>query len=178
MGVPRATGAGKGIGRSVAIALAEAGADVALGARTAADIEAVAEEIRARGRRALAVPTDATSMAALENLAARTAAELGSISIWVSNAGGIPDGNPRYLSKTTEESWDAQVDLNLKAVWMGAVVAAKAMGEAGGAFLNTSSRAAFGPAGKNGPYAAAQALALINHGTRRRIERGRSWVGA
>ena len=68
------TGAGKGIGRAIAIALAEAGADVALGARTAADIEAVAQEIRARGRRAIAVPTDATSMAALENLAARAAA--------------------------------------------------------------------------------------------------------
>lgn len=155
------TGAGKGIGRAIAISLAEAGADVALGARTAADIEAVAEEIRARGRRAIAVPTDATSMEALENLAARATEELGSVSIWVSNAGGIPDGNPRYLTKTTEASWDAQVDLNLKAVWMGAVVAAKAMGTdpdgAGGVILNTSSRAAFGPQAKNGPYAAAKA---------------------
>ncbi len=151
------TGAGKGIGRAIAIALAEAGADVALGARTAADIEAVAEEVRALGRRAIAVPTDATSMTALENLAARATAELGTIGIWVSNAGGIPDGNPRYLTKTTEESWDAQVDLNLKAVWMGAVVAAKTMGPAGGAILNTSSRAAFGPQVKNGPYAAAKA---------------------
>jgi len=151
------TGAGKGIGRAIAIALAEAGADVALGARTASDIEAVADEIRARGRRAIAVPTDATSSAALENLAARASAELGSVSIWVSNAGGIPDGNPRYLTRTTEESWDAQVDLNLKAVWMGAVVASKAMGEAGGVILNTSSRAAFGPQAKNGPYAAAKA---------------------
>ena len=151
------TGAGKGIGRAIAIALAEAGADVALGARTAADIEAVAEEVRARGRRALAVPTDATSMAALEALSARAAAELGPIGIWVSNAGGIPDGNPRYLTKTTEESWDAQVDLNLKAVWMGAVVAAKAMHEAGGVIVNTSSRAAYGPQVKNGPYGAAKA---------------------
>jgi len=151
------TGAGKGIGRAIAIALAEAGADVALGARTASDIEAVTEEIRALGRKAIAVPTDATSMAALEALAARAAAELGPIGIWVSNAGGIPDGNPRYLTKTTEQSWDAQVDLNLKAVWMGAVVAAKAMGEAGGVILNTSSRAAYGPQVKNGPYGAAKA---------------------
>ncbi len=151
------TGAGKGIGRAIALALAEAGADVALGARTAADIEAVAADVRARGRRAIAVPTDATSMAALEALAARAVAELGPIGIWVSNAGGIPDGNPRYLTKTTEESWDAQVDLNLKAVWMGAVVAAKAMHEAGGVIVNTSSRAAYGPQVKNGPYGAAKA---------------------
>ena len=151
------TGAGKGIGRAIAIALAEAGADVALGARTAADIEAVAAEIHALGRRAIAVPTDATSMDALEALAARAAAELGPVGIWVSNAGGIPDGTPRYLTKTSEESWDAQVDLNLKAVWMGAVVAAKAMGEAGGVIINTSSRASFGGHVKNGPYAAAKA---------------------
>ncbi len=151
------TGAGKGIGRAIAIALAEAGADVALGARTAADIEAVAAEIRALGRRAIAVPTDATNMAALEALAARAADELGPVGIWVSNAGGIPDGTPRYLTKTSEESWDAQVDLNLKAVWMGAVVAAKAMAEGGGVIVNTSSRASFGGHIKNGPYAAAKA---------------------
>lgn len=151
------TGAGKGIGRAIAIGLAEAGADVAIGARTAADLDAVAEEIRARGRRALAIPTDATSMAALEALAERTAAELGRIGIWVSNAGGIPDGNPRYLTKTTEESWDAQINLNLKAVWMGAVVAAKHMRDEGGVIVNTSSRAAMGPQVKNGPYGAAKA---------------------
>ena len=86
------TGAGKGIGRAIAIGLAEAGADVAIGARTAADLDEVAQQIRARGRRALALPTDATSMAALEALAARAAQELGPISIWVSNAGGIPGG--------------------------------------------------------------------------------------
>ena len=151
------TGAGKGIGRAIAIGLAEAGADVAIGARTAADLEAVAQEIRARGRRALAVPTDATSMTALEALAERTAQELGPIGIWVSNAGGIPDGTPRYLTKTTEESWDAQIDLNLKAVWMGAVVAAKYMRDAGGVIVNTSSRSSYGPQVKNGPYGAAKA---------------------
>lgn len=151
------TGAGKGIGRAIAIGLAEAGADVAIGARTAADLEEVAAEIRARGRRALAVPTDATSMAALEALAKRASQELGTISIWVSNAGGIPDGTPRYLTKTSEENWDAQINLNLKAVWMGAVVASSHMKEAGGVIINTSSRASFGPQVKNGPYGAAKA---------------------
>jgi 7-alpha-hydroxysteroid dehydrogenase len=69
------TGAGKGIGRAIAIGLAEAGADVAVAARTQADLEEVATEIRARGRRALVVPTDATSMAALEALGKRAAQE-------------------------------------------------------------------------------------------------------
>lgn len=153
------TGAGKGIGRAIAIALAEAGADVAIGARTAADLDKVAGEIRALGRRALPVPTDATSSEALENLAQRASDELGPIGIWVSNAGGIPDGTPRYLTRTSEESWDAQIGLNLKAVWMGAVVAAKHMqgGDGGGVIINISSRAAAGPQVKNGPYGAAKA---------------------
>ena len=151
------TGAGKGIGRAIAIGLAEAGADVAIGARTAADLEAVAGEIRARGRRALVIPTDSTNMAALEALAKRASDELGPITIWVSNAGGIPDGTPRYLTKTSEESWDAMIDLNLKSVWMGAVVAAAQMKENGGVIINTSSRASYGPQVKNGPYGAAKA---------------------
>ncbi len=151
------TGAGKGIGRAIALGLAEAGADVALAARTASDLEAVAEEIRALGRRAITVATDVTNMAALENLAERAVAELGKLSIWVSNAGGLPDGTPRYLTKTPEANWDAQIDLNLKSVWMGAVVAAKHMQEDGGVIINTSSRASFGGQIKNGPYGASKA---------------------
>lgn len=151
------TGAGKGIGRAIALGLAEAGADVALAARTAGDLQAVAEEIRALGRRAITVATDVTNMAALEQLAERTVAELGKLTIWVSNAGGLPDGTPRYLTKTPEANWDAQIDLNLKSVWMGAVVAAKHMQEDGGVIINTSSRASFGGQIKNGPYGASKA---------------------
>ena len=113
------TGAGKGIGRAIALGLAQAGADVAIAARSAGDLEKVADEIRALGRRAIAVPTDVTSRAALENLANRAVEELGRLTIWVSNAGGLPDGTPRYLTRTPEESWDAQIELNLKSVWMG-----------------------------------------------------------
>lgn len=151
------TGAGKGIGRAIAIGLAEAGADVAVAARSADDLEKVAEEIRALGRRAIAVPTDVTSKDALENLATRTVEELGRLSIWVSNAGGLPDGTPRYLTRTPEASWDAQIELNLKSVWMGAVVAAKHMDADGGAIINISSRAAMGGQIKNAPYGASKA---------------------
>jgi 7-alpha-hydroxysteroid dehydrogenase len=151
------TGGGKGIGRGIAIGLAQAGADVAVAARTREDIESVAEEIRALGRKAIAVVTDATKREDLENLASTTARELGTVTIWVNNAGGIPDATPRYLVKTPEESWYAQIDLNLKAVWLGATVAARQMSEKGGAIVNISSRAAYGPHAKNGPYAAAKA---------------------
>lgn len=151
------TGAGKGIGRAIAIALAEAGADVALAARTQADLDNVAREIEALGRRALPLATDATDPEALERLAETTVAQLGKLSIWVNNAGGIPDATPRYLTRTPEANFDAQIALNLKAVWMGASVAARHMGADGGAIVNISSRSAFGPQVKNGPYGAAKA---------------------
>ncbi len=151
------TGAGKGIGRAIAIALAEAGADVALASRTQSDLDNVAAEITALGRRALPLATDATDGAALERLAEQTVASLGKLTIWINNAGGIPDGTPRYLTRTAEENFDAQIALNLKAVWMGSSVAARHMAEAGGAIVNISSRSAYGPQVKNGPYGAAKA---------------------
>ncbi len=151
------TGAGKGIGKAIAIGLAEAGADVALASRTQSDLDAVADEIHALGRKAIAVPTDATDGDALEHLAAETIKQLGGLSIWVNNAGGIPDGTPRYLTRTPEANFDAQIALNLKAVWMGSTVAARAMAEDGGAIVNISSRSAFGPQVKNGPYGASKA---------------------
>ena len=151
------TGAGKGIGRAIAIGLAEAGADVALASRTQADLDGVAEEIRKLGRRAQPLATDATSGDALENLAAATVAQFGKLTIWVNNAGGIPDATPRYLTRTSEDNFDAQIALNLKAVWLGATVAARHMADGGGSIINISSRSAFGAQVKNGPYGAAKA---------------------
>jgi 7-alpha-hydroxysteroid dehydrogenase len=151
------TGAGKGIGRGIALCLAEAGADVAVAARNEAEIKEVASEIRALGRRAIAVPTDVTEEGALEALSKSTIDGLGSLTIWVNNAGGIPDTTARYLTKVDDAAWDSQLDLNLKAVWVGSKVAAAAMPEAGGSIINISSRTAFGPQSKNGPYGAAKA---------------------
>lgn len=91
------TGAGKGIGRACAIAMAQAGADVALAARTAADLEAVASQIRALGRRAITVPCDVNDEAALDTLVRRTVDELGKVSILVNNAGGAGPNDPRRM---------------------------------------------------------------------------------
>ncbi|MEN3952693.1 SDR family oxidoreductase [Iodidimonas sp. SYSU 1G8] len=152
------TGAGKGIGRGIALALAEAGADIAVASRSKDELDRVVKEVQERGRRAIAVPTDVTKMEFLENLAKRAQDELGGLDIWVNNAGGLPDGTPRWLTRTSEEQFMAQIDLNIKAVWAGCVVAAKAMGENGGAIVNISSRAAkdMGPNLKNGPYGASK----------------------
>ncbi len=151
------TGAGKGIGRGIALCLARAGADLALAARNADDIERVAMEIRDLGRRAIALPTDVTQNEQLHRLAEASSQMLGHIDIWVSNAGGLPDATPRYLTRTPEDRWDAQLDLNLKSVWSSAVVAAEHIGDTGGSIINISSRAAMGPSLKNGPYAASKA---------------------
>lgn len=148
------TGAGKGIGRGIALCLAEAGADLVLGARTRSDLEEVAAAVQGRGRRAAYVPVDVNVGEQLDLLVA-AAKDLGGPDIWVNNAGGLPDATPRYLTRTPEDRWDAQLDLNLKAVWSGAVKAAAAMQR--GCIVNISSRAAMGPQLKNGPYGASKA---------------------
>ena len=92
------TGAGKGIGRACALALAQAGADVAVASRTSADIEKVADEIRALGRRAIAVACDVSDDAALDRLVQATVADLGKVTILVNNAGGSGPNDPRRMS--------------------------------------------------------------------------------
>ncbi len=84
------TGAGKGIGAAIAIAFAEAGADVALLARTESDLEDVATEVRARGRRAIAIPFDMNDLDRLPAALEHVTAELGGLDIVVNNAGGSP----------------------------------------------------------------------------------------
>jgi meso-butanediol dehydrogenase / (S,S)-butanediol dehydrogenase / diacetyl reductase len=82
------TGGGRGIGRSIALALARAGADVAVAARTREQLDAVAGEIRALGRRAFAVPIDLTKRDHIEERVNQAAEQLGGLDILVNNAGG------------------------------------------------------------------------------------------
>ncbi len=150
------TGGGRGIGEGIAIALAEAGADVVVAARRKDEIEAVAGRVRALGRRALAVPTDMLDLAAIDALAQAAVDGLGRLDIWVNNAGGAQDRTARTLEGTPEAAWDNQLDLNLKAVWAGAASAARRMAN-GGSIINISSIAAGKPSPMNGPYSAAKA---------------------
>jgi 7-alpha-hydroxysteroid dehydrogenase len=83
------TGAGRGIGAGIAVTLAEAGADVAITARTKDDLDAVADQIRALGREAAAVPCDVSDPSALPGLVQETVAALGGVDILVNNAGGV-----------------------------------------------------------------------------------------
>ena len=147
------TGAGKGIGRGIAVQLAQAGADVVISSRTSTDLNEVADEIRALGREATPVVADVTNT---DQLTAIAAAAERPIDIWVNNAGGLPDATPRYLTRTPEDRWDAQMDLNLKAVFVATQVAAEHMES--GTIINISSSASRARGSiKNGPYAASKA---------------------
>jgi 3-oxoacyl-[acyl-carrier protein] reductase len=110
------TGAGRGIGRAVALALARAGADVAVNYRTrAADALEVCSEIARLGRHAVAVPADVSDRREVTRLIDVVERELGGVSILVNN-GGI--ARPRALEKIAEEDWDATIDTNLKSVFL------------------------------------------------------------
>jgi NAD(P)-dependent dehydrogenase (short-subunit alcohol dehydrogenase family) len=84
------TGGSKGIGRAIALALAEAGADVAIGARGQEALEKTAADIDGHGRRAVAVPTDMSDADQVRALVGRTTSELGGLDILVNNAGSAP----------------------------------------------------------------------------------------
>ncbi|HEX7735439.1 MAG TPA: SDR family NAD(P)-dependent oxidoreductase [Ktedonobacteraceae bacterium] len=108
------TGAGKGIGRSIALALAEAGADVAVTARTASDIEQLASEIQARGRRAAFVPCDVTDVAQVQQMATTLLERLGGLDILVNNAGNA--GSHKMLNHP-DELWHRMLAINLTSVY-------------------------------------------------------------
>ncbi len=152
------TGAGKGIGRGIAISLAEAGADIVVASRNRKDLQRTSDAIISVGKRCLIVPTDVTNKDQLEDLALKTKNEFGKIDIWVNNAGGLPDATPRYMSKTSEDEFDAQINLNLKAVWSACVIASNYMQGTGGSIINISSATSknMKPNIKNGPYGAAK----------------------
>ena len=114
------TGAGRGIGLAMAAALAEAGAHVTLIARTAAEIEAGAEAIRAAGGEADAAPLDVSDSAA----AARFFDERPAFSVLVNNAG---TNRPKPMTDVSEADYDAVMDLNVKAAFFVAQACARRM---------------------------------------------------
>jgi 7-alpha-hydroxysteroid dehydrogenase len=133
------TGAGKGIGRGIATGFAEAGADVVCAARTVDDIEAVAADVRALGRRALPVQTDVMQTADLERLVAATLDEFGRIDVLVNNAGGTP---PSPAMQTSERFFETALRFNVTQAFLLSRMAAQAMVDTAGegAIVNTSSR--------------------------------------
>jgi 2-deoxy-D-gluconate 3-dehydrogenase len=120
------TGAGKGIGEGIAIGLAEAGADLALVARTRADLERVAEAIRAVGRRALVVPCDVADVAAIPAAAGEVVRAYGQIDALV-NCAGIQ--RRMTVLDATVEGWEQVINTNLRSAYFVTQAVGKVMVE-------------------------------------------------
>ena len=149
------TGAGKGIGRGIAMGLAQAGAHVVLAARTLADLESIAEEIRTLGRKALPVPTDVCDSGQIANMVERTLTEFGKIDILVNNAGSL---SWRPTLQMPEGLWDAILSKNLKSVFLcSKAVGAVMVEKRSGSIINISSAGAGFPEPESAHYGAAKA---------------------
>lgn len=109
------TGAGRGIGRAIALRFAAEGADVAVVSRTAENSEKVAGEIRALGRKAWAYAVDVADGTSVNAAAEKILAEAGRVDILVNNAGVTRDG---LLMRMSEEDWDTVLDTNLKGAFL------------------------------------------------------------
>ena len=109
------TGAGRGIGRAIALKFAAEGADVVCVSRTAENSEKVAAEIRALGRKAWAYAVDVADAAAVNAAAEKILAEAGKVDILVNNAGVTRDG---LLMRMSEADWDTVLDTNLKGAFL------------------------------------------------------------
>jgi 3-oxoacyl-[acyl-carrier protein] reductase len=109
------TGAGRGIGRAIALGFAAEGADIVCISRTAENVEKVAGEVRALGRRAWAHTVDVADGAAVVAAADKLLAETGRVDILVNNAGVTRDG---LLMRMSEEDWDTVLNTNLRGAFL------------------------------------------------------------
>ena len=156
------TGAGRGIGAATARAMGEAGANVVLASRTAEQLEAVADDVRAFGGQALVVPTDVNENANIEALAHATIEEFGRIDIVVNNAGGTP---PRPFLDTSPGYFERAFHFNTTTAFVLSKAAVPHMIEQGeGTIVNISS--AIGRLRDRGFTAYGTAKAALTHLTR------------
>jgi NAD(P)-dependent dehydrogenase (short-subunit alcohol dehydrogenase family) len=130
------TGASRGIGRSVALGLAEAGADVCCAATAVENAESVVEEIRAVGRKSVALGCRVEDADEVASAFESAKAALGSIDILVNNAG---IARPKPILDMTVEDWEAHMDINAKSVFLCCQQAARQMQGRGGAIINIGS---------------------------------------
>ena len=148
------TGASKGLGRAMALGFAEAGADIVVSSRKLPECEKVADEVRARGRRALAVSCHVGDWEQCAALIEATVAEFGRIDVLVNNAGIAPV--PPSLGAVTEDLFDKTIAVNLKGPLRLIGLAAPHMGP-GSSVINISSKASLRPNPSTVVYAAAKA---------------------
>jgi NAD(P)-dependent dehydrogenase (short-subunit alcohol dehydrogenase family) len=150
------TGASRGIGRAIAVAFADAGADVALVARSADGLAETAEAVTAVGRKAFVIPADVTSYDAVADAVAAAIDQLGYLDIVVNNAGGsnfmVPFRDLRL------SGWDKLIQLNLSsAVYVCHAAAGHLLDRGHGSVINVASVAGVAASPAMSPYGAAKA---------------------
>ena len=132
------TGGGRGIGRAIALRLAEAGAAVVVSARTQAELAAVVGEVEARGRKGLAVVADALDRDAAKEPVRQALARFGRIDVLVNNVGGIVGMHSEFDGG--DESFEATMALNVNSLWWATTAALPSMREQGwGRIVNIGS---------------------------------------
>ena len=154
------TGGGVGIGRSVAIEFARAGADVVVASRKLENLEPVTAEIKTLGRRSFAMAVDVRQEDAVKALVERTVRDLGRLDIMVNNAGASFRANPEDI---TANGWNTVVQINLNGVFFGCKWAGRQMmDQGGGVIINVSSIAGTNGSAMMPHYGAAKA-AVVNY---------------
>jgi meso-butanediol dehydrogenase/(S,S)-butanediol dehydrogenase/diacetyl reductase len=152
------TGAGRGIGRAIALELGRQGADILIAELDQAGVKRTAEEVGALGRRAVAVPTDVTSRADLHAMVDRAKAEFGRIDILVNNAGIY---RAAATLDVTEDHWDAIMTINAKAVFFASQAVLPTMiAQKSGRIISLASMAGKIGSKTNLPYNASKAAVI------------------
>ena len=156
------SGAARGLGRAIAVALAHAGADVALGLRDKSADSGIAAEIEKLGRRALLLQMDVMRLDQIARAVDDTVAHLGKLDILVNNAGG---GFTNLALDVPEHEFDDTLTINLKSTFFASQAAARVMKvQGGGRIINMSSQAGYAALPTESVYCASKAA--ISHLTK------------
>ncbi|MCY3568425.1 MAG: SDR family NAD(P)-dependent oxidoreductase [Chloroflexi bacterium] len=119
------TGAGRGLGRQMALHLADAGADIVCAARTESQIAAVAAEIEAKSRRALVIPTDVSDSSQVNAMVQQTIDEWGGFEVMIANAASSGPASMKHVTEISDEDWRETVDINFSSVFYSARAAVR-----------------------------------------------------
>lgn len=150
------TGAGRGIGRAIALSLAEAGADVVPTSRTQSEIERVAQKIEALGRRTFAQTCDVSDLSQIRVLVKRMQEEFGRIDVLVNAAAISPIW--KRMEDVTEEEWDRIMGVNLRGAFLLSREVGRVMlGQGGGSIVHVASIAGMAGTSHIGPYSVSKA---------------------
>ena len=153
------TGASHGIGEGIAVAFAEAGADVGLAARSVSDLERVSRRVESLGRKALVVPTDVSDLSAIQSMVDATVDSMGSIDVLANVAGSV-----RRVSmlEASADDWDFITHVQQRSVYFASQAVARVMVEQGrgGKMLNIASMTSYRGYHGISLYGAAKAAVL------------------